>query len=366
MTLCDSDRIAEAQSAYRAALDEFDELSSTWLLGDTLLMVAIAQFHTGNWDDALAGLETGLTIGAERGQAILIGQARACQALIAVARGDTEGAEKALAPVAGALEQDVPGWGAGMIAYAAAKHAEALGNTEAAYRILRRAWEYAADRSDRYYHRAIGPELVRLALARDEVDLGSHVTELVEVGAGLAPEVATVQCAAARCRALVECSPALARKAVELGREGPRVLDAADEGIDAARVLESAGEVGDVVALLLEARDCYDRLGAYAWTAPLAAELRRLGIRRGVRGPRRRPAHGWEGLTASERLVAEHVAKGMTNRETARALHISPHTVNSHLRHAFDKLGVSPCKPGGQRCPALNAERSRIRYRVNE
>jgi DNA-binding CsgD family transcriptional regulator len=46
-------------------------------------------------------------------------------------------------------------------------------------------------------------------------------------------------------------------------------------------------------------------------------------------------------VTDSERRVAELVAQGLTNREVARHLHLSPHTVNSHLRHVFDKLGVS-------------------------
>ena len=35
------------------------------------------------------------------------------------------------------------------------------------------------------------------------------------------------------------------------------------------------------------------------------------------------------------------VAEGLTDREVAERLYVSTHTVNGHLRHAFDKLGVS-------------------------
>jgi DNA-binding CsgD family transcriptional regulator len=32
---------------------------------------------------------------------------------------------------------------------------------------------------------------------------------------------------------------------------------------------------------------------------------------------------------------------GKTNREAAAALYLSPHTVGTHLRHAFTKLGIN-------------------------
>lgn len=35
------------------------------------------------------------------------------------------------------------------------------------------------------------------------------------------------------------------------------------------------------------------------------------------------------------------VAEGLTNGAVARRMYISPHAVNTHLRHAFAKLGVS-------------------------
>jgi DNA-binding CsgD family transcriptional regulator len=51
--------------------------------------------------------------------------------------------------------------------------------------------------------------------------------------------------------------------------------------------------------------------------------------------------NGWEALTASELTVARLVSEGLTNREVAERLFVSPHTVSSHLRHAFSKLGIT-------------------------
>jgi DNA-binding NarL/FixJ family response regulator len=50
---------------------------------------------------------------------------------------------------------------------------------------------------------------------------------------------------------------------------------------------------------------------------------------------------GIELLSARERQVIQHVAGGMTNREIAKALNLSSHTVKNYLFRIFDKLGVS-------------------------
>ena len=50
---------------------------------------------------------------------------------------------------------------------------------------------------------------------------------------------------------------------------------------------------------------------------------------------------GIELLSERERQVIQHVAGGMSNREIAQALHLSPHTVKNYLFRIFDKLGVS-------------------------
>jgi DNA-binding NarL/FixJ family response regulator len=47
--------------------------------------------------------------------------------------------------------------------------------------------------------------------------------------------------------------------------------------------------------------------------------------------------HQFKGRLACPRRLA---AERLTNGAVARRLYISPHTVNTHLRHVFAKLGV--------------------------
>ena len=56
--------------------------------------------------------------------------------------------------------------------------------------------------------------------------------------------------------------------------------------------------------------------------------------------PRRKELSGADSLTASERRVAELVAKGATNREVAQTLFVTPKTVETHMRAILRKLGV--------------------------
>ena len=67
--------------------------------------------------------------------------------------------------------------------------------------------------------------------------------------------------------------------------------------------------------------------------------LRELGIRRRIQALDR-PKLGWESLTGAELQVARLAAAGRTNRGIADRLFVSPHTVNTHLRHVFDKLDI--------------------------
>jgi DNA-binding CsgD family transcriptional regulator len=98
--------------------------------------------------------------------------------------------------------------------------------------------------------------------------------------------------------------------------------------------LRRARRRADARPHLTSAYVTFAALGAEHWAARAAHELRAAGGRRGERSPN-------DGLlTARERDVCRLVAGGATNREVAAALHMSPRTVEHHLRMAYRKLGV--------------------------
>jgi DNA-binding CsgD family transcriptional regulator len=130
-------------------------------------------------------------------------------------------------------------------------------------------------------------------------------------------------------------------EAVAFAREAPLLVEHTGACEDAAMLLARAGRRDEAVPLLVEALERHERAGADAWAGRVRAQLRALGVHPGRRGSRNRPTSGWESLTATERAVSLLVAEGLTNGAVARRLYMSPHTVNTHLRHVFAKLGVS-------------------------
>jgi len=78
----------------------------------------------------------------------------------------------------------------------------------------------------------------------------------------------------------------------------------------------------------------FDALGMDGWTASATAELAATG-QRARRGPR-----DGDQLTSQETRVALLVARGLSNRDIAAALFVSPRTVEHHVSSVLRKRGL--------------------------
>ena len=184
------------------------------------------------------------------------------------------------------------------------------------------------------------PQMVRIAVAVGDEELAGRTTEHAERRCELNPGIVSFQAAAAHARGLWQDSEDDLQTAVSLFASGPRPLATASALEDLGRLHAAAGATSDAIRSLDSAMVINAQAGASWDAARVRGRLRRLGVRRRIAVPER-PATGWEALTSAEASIARLAAEGKTNREIAETLFISPHTVNSHLRHIFDKLGVN-------------------------
>ena len=170
-------------------------------------------------------------------------------------------------------------------------------------------------------HRADGNQAAAETLARQglaEIDT-----------AGLRPE-------------LPDALEVLGGLAVDAGRpaEGLRLLIAAsllhrDMGQHCYyRAATAADRERAVEALGSQAADIITQAGQLTARAAISYARR-------SRGQRRRPDHGWDSLTPTEREVTQLVAEGLSNPGIASRLFISRATVKTHLTHVFTKLDIT-------------------------
>jgi DNA-binding CsgD family transcriptional regulator len=205
----------------------------------------------------------------------------------------------------------------------------ALGEPERK-RVLSRLWPDAADEA----------QMVRIALAVDDRELAESALADAKRRAARSADVPSLAATAAHASGLLNADVEELSHAVSLFERSPRslALAAAWEDLGLAQRRQKTAESGSDA--LTRALVLFSRAGATQDAARLRSHLRALGIRRRVASSEKQTA-GWAAMTRSELAVAELVANGLTNREIADRLFVSPHTVNTHLRHMFAKLQVN-------------------------
>ncbi|WP_063836136.1 helix-turn-helix transcriptional regulator [Actinacidiphila yeochonensis] len=171
---------------------------------------------------------------------------------------------------------------------------------------------------------------VRLSRRVADPELANTALKTVERLAADNPGAASVQLSALHARSLYECDPdGISRVAAEHPDAWARAC--------AAKDLTSLLNERQVTPQAVPQTPSPPR--HHAW--PARDQVDRTPLVDAVphhRPPAPDPTAAT--LSAVERTIAALVVSGLTNRQVAQRVHLSPHTVNYYLRHIYRKLGI--------------------------
>jgi DNA-binding CsgD family transcriptional regulator len=310
----------------------------------TWATAAVLRYWLGQWDDALAELDSepsdalGLVYSflRERWSALLV---HGVSALIAGRREQRTTARQHLREgLALPIENLTDRENRDFLVAAHALSLEQSGETRHA--MLRLAEILPRGDEMTLVHQWL-PDLVRLALAAGDRPLALAAANACAQEATSETRPARAAAASLRCFGLLESDPdRLAQAVAHYRAVGPAVeLPAALE--DLAVVLAERGHGEDARAALNEAVGLYEDMQARWDIRRAEGRLRPHGIKRGVRGRRGpRAISGWEALTPTEVKIAALVAKGDSTSDIARGMFLSRRTVQTYISRILVKLGA--------------------------
>lgn len=326
------DRPVAAEPILTAAIDYEDRNGGTMQTAN-LIALGLLHFLTGRWDDASAVLTRCVGTPDTLGFASI---APTFATVIAVCRGVFNAAPESIPD----LDDDIGArTGAPIHAHARALALEARGRPSEALDLLMRscaeARPYWTDVAQYYIY----PDMARLAVLTGRSD---DLRTIAEDARSAEARIVTPsrRATALLCTGLLTRDPALLTESVELFTIAGRPLYTGLAYECLAAVQAEAGQTAAARTALDAAIELYSGMEAEWVIARAEAWLRRLGLRLGRRGPRKRPKTGWAALTPSELRVAEFVTQGMSNSQIATQMLLSRRTVQTHVSSILNKLDL--------------------------
>lgn len=329
VALADLDRHEEAVEVATRVRQRADQAGSLVRLAQAQSALGQLLFRVGQWDEAQAEVEIlpdelkdpGATC-CDRGIA----------AVIAFHRDDAELARQHLRVVAPYAEM-IGNRVVASLALARSLDHEFAGEPDDALRVLTAGMSSDAEELDEMED--LLSEAARLAIST-----GADVADILAQAETLArrSQVPHRLAAAAYCRGLADGDADLLLVAAEQYAAAGRPLTRAKALEAAAIALARRGDRDSARATFIRADDLYGELAADWDLARLRILFREYGIRRGPRAKHRQARFGWDSLTPSEAKIAELVAEGLSNRQIAERLVLSPRTVDTHVHHILTKL----------------------------
>lgn len=194
------------------------------------------------------------------------------------------------------------------------------------------------------------PDAIEAFIGVGRLDEARTLLDQLEAN-GLRLDRAWALALGARCRALLMAAQGDLDAALESAERALAEHDRLPMPFERARTLLVLGQIQRrrrqkraAAAALQDAVGVFDELGTPLWAARARAELDRVNVAPGA----------GQDLTASERRVADLAAAGMTNREVATALFVSPKTVEANLARVYQKLGIRSRAELGRRMAELH------------
>jgi DNA-binding CsgD family transcriptional regulator len=293
---------------------------------------ALIQIATGAWTDATSAATEALPLAASTGHPGLTAHATAELAVLAALRGE-EQADGLLSDAVAIREKHAVGI-SDAIVVDLVQWARALRTAEQPHTAL----HHLEQMSLPVTRRMAALDRLETAVRADRDDLARTWLEELEtfaVGTGSQAAGAVVE----HGRALVAGDREVEAhffRALEAHTDTLRVPDRARTELAYGEHLRRAGRRVDARSHLRTALALFEDLGAAGWANRAAQALRASG-----ETARRREASDAPQLTPQERQVSALVRQGLSNRDVAAQLFVSPRTVDFHLRNVFSKLGVT-------------------------